>query len=60
MDWIYQAKGRDKWQDVVNVVMIFGLHKLQQGLGPAKDILTSQGGLCPVESVICRVVAKFC
>ena len=57
MDWIHEAEGRDKWLHVLNVVIMFGMHKLQQVLWLAEDMLASQEGLFPVESVICRELA---
>jgi len=30
--WIHEAESRDKWQNILNVIIMFGVHKLQQVL----------------------------
>jgi hypothetical protein len=32
MDWIGLAQGRDRWRALVNAMMTFGFHKMQEFL----------------------------
>jgi hypothetical protein len=51
VSWIHLSHDRNKWRAAVNTVMNFKLHKMWEIVGMAQELLASQRGLYPMESL---------
>jgi hypothetical protein len=51
ISWIDMAQDRDRWRDLLNAAMNFGVHKMRGIFRIVEDLLASHEGLCSMELV---------
>jgi hypothetical protein len=58
VECIHLAEDRDKLHEVVNTVMNFGFHKMQEISRPNEELLSAEEGLCLRSSLLCDITQR--
>ena len=59
MDWTDLAEDRDKWRAFVKAAISLVFHNMQGIPRLLGEVLNSQKGLCPMESVDCKPAYSY-
>jgi hypothetical protein len=59
VECIHLTEDRDKLHEVVNTVMNFRFHKIQEISRPNEELLSSEEGLCLRSSLFCDIMQRL-